>query len=129
MSNVPSKEEMIRVTEYVEVQNEDKKYWLGIGKIDHSQDIYIELYHIINVPSSDKNRGTVKREKIISKRFEYGQYLVSKNESIHIRERYIEMLRKQCEDSFIVKKSLMPLVKDFECIVGKKKQRAMLMEL
>ena len=129
MSNVPSKEEMIRVTEYVEFQNDDKNYWLGIGKIDRSQDLYIELYHIINVPSSDKNRATVKREKIISKRFEYGQYHVSKNESIHIRERYIEMLRKQCEDSFIVKKSLMPLVKDFECIIGKKKQRAMLMEL
>ena len=129
MSNVPSKEEMIRVTEYVELQNDYKKYWLGIGKIDQSQDIYIELYHIINVPSSDKNVGTVKREKIISKRLEYGQYHVSKNESIHIRERYIEMLRKQCEDSFIVKESLMPLLKDFVCIVGKKKQRAMLIEL
>ena len=129
MSNVPSKEEMIRVTEYVELQNEDKKYWLGIGKIDQSQDIYIELYHIINVSSSDKNIRTVKREKIISKRLEYGQYHVSKNESIHIRERYIEMLRKQCEDSFIVKESLMPLLKDFVCIVGKKKQRAMLIEL
>jgi len=129
MSNVPSKEEMIRVTEYVELQNDYKKYWLGIGKIDQSQDIYIELYHIINVPSSDKNIGKVKREKIISKRLEYGQYHVSKNESIHIRERYIEMLRKQCEDSFIVKESLMPLLKDFVCIVGKKKQRAMLIEL
>lgn len=129
MSNVPSKKEMIRVTEYVELQNDDKKYWLGIGKIDGSQDIYLELYHIIKIPSSHKNTGTFKRKEIISKRFAYGQYHVSKNNSIHIRERYIEMLRKQCEMSHIVKNSLMPLVKDFECIIGKKKQRAMLMEL
>ena len=129
MAKETPREEMIRVTEYVEFQNENGKFWLGIGKIDQSQDIYIELYHIISVPSSDKNVGTVKREKIISKRFEYGQYYVSKNESIHIKQRYIEMLRQQCEDSWLVKKSLMPLVKDFECIIGKKKQRAMMMEL
>ena len=129
MSTVTSKEEIIRVSEYVEFLNENKKYWLGIGKIDGSQDIYLELYHIINIPSSHKNTRTVKRKEIISKRLAYGQYHVSKNNSIHIRERYIEMLRKQCEMSHIVKKSLMPLVKDFECIIGKKKQRAMLMEL
>ena len=129
MSNVPSKEEMIRVSEYVEFPNQNKEYWLGIGKIDQSQDLYMELYHIINIPSSDKNIVTAQREQIISKRFEYGQYYLSKNESIHIKQRYIEMLRQQCEDSWLVKKSLMPLVKDFECIIGKKKQRAMLMEL
>ena len=129
MANETPREEIIRVSEYVEFQNENGKFWLGIGKIDQSQDLYIELYDIINIPSLDKNTRTVKREKIISKRFEYGQYHVSKNESIHIKQRYIEMLRQQCEDSWLVKKSLMPLVKDFECIIGKKKQTAMMMEL
>ena len=46
-----------------DLPNQNKNYWLGIGKIDQSQDLYIELYHIINVPSSDRNIGTVKREK------------------------------------------------------------------
>ena len=112
----------IVVNDYLEIFNENKKYILGIGHIEGTNDLHISLKAMIIGPSLIyPSEGVCRNETIESTRYINGYYSLSKDTSIPLRDRYIGFLKKQYEDSVLVREELHPFVKDFECIVGKKK--------
>ena len=112
----------IAVNDYLEIFNENKKYILGIGHIEGTNDLHISLKGMIVGPSlMYPSEAVCRNETIESTRFINGYYSLSKDTSIPLRDRYIGLLKEQYEVSVIVREELHPIVKDFECIVGKKK--------
>lgn len=112
----------IAVNDYLEIFNENKKYILGIGHIEGTNDLHISLKGMIIGPSSMyPNKGVCRNETIESTRYINGYYSLNKDTSIPLRDRYIGLLKEQYEVSVLVREELHPIVKDFECIVGKKK--------
>ena len=55
-------DEMIDVTHYVEIPNETGKFWLGIGKIADTNNIYIERFYKL-VFTDNENLSRSKMEK------------------------------------------------------------------
>ena len=110
----------IVLNDYLEIFNENKRYILGIGHIEGTNDLYISLKGMIVGPSlMYPSEGVCRNETISSTKFLNGYYSLNKDTSIPLRDRYIGLLKKQYEDSVLVSRELHPFVKDFECIVGK----------
>ena len=110
----------IVLNDYLEIFNENKRYILGIGHIEGTNDLYISLKGMIVGPSlMYPSEGVCRNETISSTKFLNGYYSLSKDTSIPLRDRYIKLLKDQYEDSVLVSRELHPFVKDFECIVGK----------
>lgn len=117
------REGMMEVNDYVEFPNETGKYWLGIGKIAGTKDIYMTLFVKTAHPAGfmeygDKSEGKMGKYTFHTITYPGGQYNVSNDESIPIATRYIEMLRNQWHGFMLVRRDLEPLVKDFKCITG-----------
>ncbi len=113
---------MMEVNDYVEFPNETGKYWLGIGKITGTQDIYMTLFaktaNLAGImEDGDKSEGRMGKYTFNTKTMGGGQYNVSNDDSIPIKNRYIEMLRNQWHNFVLVRRDLTPLVKDFKCII------------
>ena len=122
MTDSTTSEGSIAVNDYVEIYNETGRYILGIGHIEGTNDLHISLKGMIIGPSLIyPSEGVCRIETIESTRYINGYYSLNKNTSIPLRDRYIGLLKEQYEDSVLVRKELHPIVKDFECIVGKKK--------
>ena len=117
------REGMMEVNDYVEFPNETGKYWLGIGKIAGTYDLYMTRFVKTAHPTGlweegDKNEGLMERHTYETRTMGGGQYSVSKDETIPIKERYVKMLHDQWHDFVLVKRDLAPLVKDFKCITS-----------
>ena len=114
---------MMKFNDYVEIPNETGKYWLGIGKIAGTYDLYITRFvkgahpHGFLEPG-DESQGTMRRYTYETRTMKGGQYSVSKDETIPIMERYVRMLHDQWHDFVLVKRDLWPLVEGFKCITG-----------
>lgn len=97
---------MMKFNDYVEFCNESKEYWLGIGKIVGTKDLYITLFTYITIPHSSPldevkdTEGSVKRFTLQTKIMKGGEYDVSNDESIDIKDRYIKMLAGQYKPLF-----------------------------
>ena len=122
---------MIDVTHYVEFPNETGKYWLGIGRIADTNNVYIERFQKMSFTKNItyNNTNEVEKMTIIAKTFRNGQSYLKNNESVSIVETYVNMLRDQYKNSPIVKKDLISLVDGFECITGVKRSRTKSIEL
>jgi len=119
-TNSSTSEGTIVLNDYLEIFNENKRYILGIGHIEGTNDLHISLKGMIIGPSlMYPNEGVCRNEIIESTKFLNGYYSLSKDTSIPLRDRYIKLLKDQYEDSVLVSRELHPFVKDFECIVGK----------
>jgi len=117
------REGMMEINEYVEFPNETGRYWLGIGKIVGTKDIYITLFTITAHPAGfmeygDKSEGKTERYTYHTSTFPGGQYSVSNDETIPMKERYVKMIRNQWHSFLLVRRDLEPLVKDFKCITS-----------
>jgi len=123
-------DEMIDVTHYVEIPNETGKFWLGIGKIADTNNIYIErFYKLMFTDNENLSQDKMEKYTIVSKTFTDGQYYLEDNDSTCIGEKYINMFRDQYKNFPIVKKDLIPVVEGFECITGEKRTRTKSIEL
>ena len=114
---------MIEVNEYVEFTNETGEYWLGIGKIAGTYDLYMTRFvktaHRAGLwEKGEKNEGQMERHTCESRTMVAAQYNVSKDETIPIKERYVKMLHDQWRDLVLVKRDLKSLVEGFKCITG-----------
>lgn len=114
---------MDEVYDYVEFANETGEYWLGIGKIAGTYDLYMTRFVKTAHPAGlweegDKNEGKMERHTYETKTMGAGQYSVSKDETIPIKERYVKMLHDQWHDFVLIKRDLRPLVEGFKCITG-----------
>ena len=117
------REGMMEVNDYVEFPNETGKYWLGIGKIAGTYDLYMTRFVKTAHPrglweEGDKNEGLMERHKYETRTIAGGQYSVSKDETIPIKDRYVKMLHDQWHDFVLVKRDLKSLVEGFKCITS-----------
>ena len=114
---------MMVYNDYVEFPNETGKYWLGIGKIAGTYDLYIKRFAKTAHPHGFLEKGNESEGEMGIFTYETkvlagGQYSVSKDETIPIKERYVKMLHDQWHDFVLVKRDLKPLVEGFKCITG-----------
>lgn len=114
---------MMKVNEYVEFVNETGKYWLGIGKIAGTYDLYMTRFVKTAHPhgfleEGDESEGTMGKQTYETWTMAGGQYGVSKDETIPIKERYVKMLHDQWRNYSLIKRDLKPLVEGFKCITG-----------
>jgi len=113
---------MTAVNDYVEIYNETGKYILGIGHIEGTNDIHISLNCIVFDLASkfdlNQHKGTSTNHTLKSTRFINGYYSLSKDASLPLRNRYINLLKEQYKNFVLVSRELHPFVKDFKCIVG-----------
>jgi len=119
-----SREGMMEINNYVEFPNETGREWLGIGNIAGTYDLYMTRFvktaHLADraARGTEKSEGKRGRYTFHTSTFLGGQYSVSKNETIPIKERYVKMLHDQWHTFTLTKSDLYPLVKDFKCITG-----------
>jgi hypothetical protein len=114
--NTTKKPEYIDVDEYVEIPNEGRRIWLGIGKIRDSPDLYIERF------KRTRSRGRIINKKIDSIRFFGGNDLISTDRRIPLSERYLNEIRRQYQSFLSSHRQLYEMVQDFVCITGSKTQ-------
>ena len=111
----PCAPRMISLINYVEIMEEiDKTVYLSIGVIEGTDNIRIDRFEWVReITPDDLNMGTARKNTLSNCVIEYGWKNVSKDETIPLRRRYMELIETEYYKSAWFRKNIHPVVKDF----------------
>lgn len=111
----PCAPRMISLINYVEITEEiDKTVYLSIGVIEGTDNIRIDRFEWVReITPDDLNIGSARKNTLSNCVIEYGWKNVSKDETIPLRRRYMELIETEYYKSTWFRKNIHPVVKDF----------------
>ena len=110
----PTQAGLTRYVSYCEtISDPHETHLLSFSRIVGSEDIFLERFYYKMMPDDESNIGCLSKIQIACIRIEYGWHELSKDESIPLKTRYMDLIEKNYKGFPTIRDTLHPIVKGF----------------